>query len=61
MIAREPTNAPRLERWVVRSEAWGPKGRGTATRPVAPMFDESTALEAAVLAYLETVPDARAR
>ncbi len=60
-MARETINAPRLDRWVVRSETLGPKGRGTATRPEAPMFDESTALEAAVLAYLETVPVAQAR
>ena len=61
MIAREPQPAPRLERWVIRSEAFGVKGRGTVARPIAPIFDESTALEAAVLAYLETVPDALTR
>lgn len=61
MIASEQLQAPKLERWAVRSEAKGVKGRGTSPRSLFPMFEESTALEAAVLAYLEALPDAAVR
>jgi hypothetical protein len=61
VIASELAKAPKLERWVVRSETKGVKGRGTSPRPLPVMFEESTALEAAVLAYLETLPDAVVR